>query len=182
MKKSFLSIKYKIIIISVLSIFVCSILISLFSYQLISGYLEEKAYENKVNTMVQAAKNMIEKGSNLVKQTHIILENDSFHSTLEEVILNPDYNYAKAQSNNHGFKNLDKKGVITIEVSETEENKLEILLEDNGSGIDIDKIPEGFGIRNTNKRLKLHYGEGFGLFICPQDIGVLIKIIIPKEN
>lgn len=99
MKKRSLSIKYKIIIISVISIFISSILISLFSYGMISGYLEEKAYENKVNTMVQAAKTMTEKGTNLVKQTQIILENDSFHNTLEEIILNPRYNYAKAQSN-----------------------------------------------------------------------------------
>lgn len=99
MTRKFFSIKYKIILINVIAIFVCSFLVSLFSYNLISKYLDQRAYENKVNTMIQAAKTMTEKSSNLVKQTHIILENDVFQNTLEEILLNPYYNYATAQSN-----------------------------------------------------------------------------------
>lgn len=66
----------------------------------------------------------------------------------------------------HGIGALEEGGYIKIVVSE---NKSDIYIEiiDNGAGdIDIEKIFEnkkGYGIRNVDERIKLHYGNEYGI-------------------
>ena len=85
----------------------------------------------------------------------------------------------------HGFKNMDKKGVITIRAySDNEDIIFEI--EDNGCGMELPPdggFPKsqnksgGYGLYNVNKRLQMYYGEGYGLsFVSVPGKGTLVKI------
>ncbi|NMO97046.1 sensor histidine kinase [Paenibacillus lemnae] len=67
----------------------------------------------------------------------------------------------------HGFRDIRKQGLIHIEVSE-QDGFLIILVKDNGTGIDEDKLedninrsPEsgGYALRNIMSRLELYYGS-----------------------
>ena len=81
----------------------------------------------------------------------------------------------------HGIKLKDGVGTIRIEVSRTEGSggspALELVVWDNGEGIDPDTLEtinqglaageidrdSGYGIYNVNERLKLSYGDAYGL-------------------
>lgn len=92
----------------------------------------------------------------------------------------------------HAFKNSKTKGKITITV-ETDSNRSFILLTvaDNGCGFDTNplsvqkknKTDGGYGIYNVQQRLKLEYGEEFGLSYKINETGgtsaiVKIKYIV----
>ncbi|WNR45339.1 sensor histidine kinase [Paenibacillus roseipurpureus] len=67
----------------------------------------------------------------------------------------------------HGFEHMESGGVIRIELS-LRAGKLHILIEDNGSGFDADKVytslriptsgRKGYALRNVYNRLQLYYG------------------------
>lgn len=92
----------------------------------------------------------------------------------------------------HAFKNSKTKGKITI-TAEADSNRSFILLTvaDNGCGFDANplsvqkknKTDGGYGIYNVQQRLKLEYGEEFGLSYKINEIGgtsaiVKIKYIV----
>lgn len=93
----------------------------------------------------------------------------------------------------HGIKGKDGASVIKIKITE-DDSHLKISVFDNGLGIDsgtLDKIRKTLkengeysghiGLTNTNKRLKLTYGEEFGLSIRSKHgrgTGIYIKIPI----
>lgn len=99
----------------------------------------------------------------------------------------------------HGFKNLYRKGFITVRAFE-ENHRLVFEIEDNGNGIPEDKLyllnhqkPDyaveekanynGYGIRNLNTRLRLFYGDGCrAVFSNNQESGATSKIIIPLSS
>ena len=58
----------------------------------------------------------------------------------------------------------DQEGVIFIK-SEIENADLVVTVMDNGRGFDTRKIAmfNGIGLSNTEKRIKLHYGSGYGI-------------------
>lgn len=72
----------------------------------------------------------------------------------------------------HGIRKMDKEGQLLVSIHMAEDN-IKISIEDNGfKAVDLDRLNdiingvrsnEGFGIQNVNKRIKLHYGEGYGL-------------------
>jgi len=99
----------------------------------------------------------------------------------------------------HGLKYKETLGQIKIYDQETQDAYY-LIVEDNGIGIpplrkeQIDaylsanvfehsnEIKESFGLRNVNHRLKLFYGQAYGLIIESKDqVGTTVKIKLPKE-
>ncbi|MCR8644062.1 sensor histidine kinase [Paenibacillus sp. N1-5-1-14] len=100
----------------------------------------------------------------------------------------------------HGFEGLEGGGAIKISV-EDQGDHIVIWVEDNGKGIPSDvlnrleykgtslKLPKqatetkriGLGILNVADRLRIHYGNSCGIFICSElSKGTTIKCVIPK--
>lgn len=89
----------------------------------------------------------------------------------------------------HGLKMKGKVGCINIS-TELYENYIKIKIYDNGCGMSEDQInnvlktdtmSSGFGMRSVDKRLKLYYGETYGLSI-KSEVGSYteVAINIPK--
>jgi len=94
----------------------------------------------------------------------------------------------------HGLKNIEDKGIIRIQ-AKTEEGKLRISVIDNGEGIPEGKIQQildntggegqkqkfsGIGLSNVNERLKLRYGEKYGISISSQvGSGTIVDLMLP---
>ncbi|MFO7612825.1 MAG: sensor histidine kinase [Clostridia bacterium] len=64
----------------------------------------------------------------------------------------------------HGIRNLDDGGMISISVRRQEDGLL-FTIRDNGPGYDLHLAGPGVGQANVDKRIKLYYGEGYGLEI-----------------
>ncbi|WP_173437666.1 sensor histidine kinase, partial [Sharpea azabuensis] len=90
----------------------------------------------------------------------------------------------------HGIDLLeDRKGVLKVYATVDEEN-VYIMVEDNGVGMDQETIntmlsqnSKGYGMRNVNQRIKLLYGEEYGLHI--ESIvgqGSVVIIRLPKRK
>lgn len=93
----------------------------------------------------------------------------------------------------HGFKNMEKTGLIIIDGKEID-NKITFTISDNGKGIDIEKQNKilkgnindlnentGYALKNIDRRIKLYYGEDFGLTIDNSKIGgAAIKVTLPN--
>lgn len=88
----------------------------------------------------------------------------------------------------HGFKDLKSGGKIQFSASVTAEDELSVCVEDNGLGITGRRLREitscserntddHIGIQNTDKRIKLMYGDAYGISIESKE-GVGTKVII----
>ncbi|MDF2484435.1 MAG: histidine kinase [Herbinix sp.] len=74
----------------------------------------------------------------------------------------------------HGIRGLDRQGHIDISVRKEGENLL-LIVKDNGEGFDLKRIDikdsekviklGGVGIKNVDQRVKLYYGENYGVSI-----------------
>lgn len=97
----------------------------------------------------------------------------------------------------HGMSNMTDIGVIVI--SAYKDSNLTIKVSDNGCGIDKnillrllnDEIKEEYsnnnhtriGIKSVNKRIKILYGENYGLKIYSEkNIGTTVEIILPADE
>lgn len=97
----------------------------------------------------------------------------------------------------HGLEAVDMEGVLSIHVCM--EDSILIIVEDNGCGISEEKLAEieenlndfetldrtHIGISNVNQRIKLQYGEEFGLKIRSEEgtgTKVMLKIPIVREE
>lgn len=93
----------------------------------------------------------------------------------------------------HGLEAVDMEGILRIHVLCMGDSIL-IIVEDNGCGISEDRfkeIEEGLndfetldrthiGISNVNQRIKLQYGEAYGLFISSEEgVGTKVKLKVP---
>ena len=90
----------------------------------------------------------------------------------------------------HGRKSEEE--VLHINVRVFEENQLIIFeVEDDGQGMSPEKLNElkrtiqkeegGYGLRNVDIRIKLYYGEAYGIMVRSQyNIGTLVRVEIPK--
>lgn len=90
---------------------------------------------------------------------------------------------------NHGIDlKIDGRGLIKIS-GEKKDNLIYISVEDNGVGMDEEKSKliitqgsHGYGVRNVNERIKLQYGDGYGLKVESKvGIGTKITICIPAN-
>lgn len=93
----------------------------------------------------------------------------------------------------HGMEGMYDDGEISINVYEKNHN-IHIDVVDNGLGMSQDKIDyimhntvvsskqgSGIGVRNVDERIKLIFGEEYGVFIESEiDEGTIASIIIPK--
>lgn len=75
----------------------------------------------------------------------------------------------------HGFQQKEGIGTITVKAREEGDDIL-ISVSDDGEGFDMPQdfwtrkadSPNGYGLRNVNERIRLEYGEGYGLCINTQ--------------
>jgi len=97
----------------------------------------------------------------------------------------------------HGISSLDRLGIITIKAY-IEDNFLKLTVEDNGRGMDEEQIRKifsnsdpdktrfsGIGVGNINERIKIHFGEKYGLSFASQPGKYMVAtMIIPaiSEN
>ncbi len=104
----------------------------------------------------------------------------------------------------HGLEMKLGRGTIKIEILALE-NNMKIQITDNGLGMHAKKIDElnrslssdrytpgcegdiagtGIGVRNVNSRIKLYFGEQYGLKFMDAPIGTTVEITLPtvKEN
>lgn len=93
----------------------------------------------------------------------------------------------------HAFSGLNDKGEIVVSGFDTGE-QIEFFIRDNGKGFSESVLlrlqsenpaekqnRKGLGIRNVADRLRIRYGNAYGLFICSQaGEGTVIKCVIPK--
>lgn len=86
----------------------------------------------------------------------------------------------------HGFENIDSGGKINITAYSSGEDII-FEVEDNGHGMDFDPLSKeaeesvGYGIRNVNERIRLEYGEEYGLqYSSIPGEGTVVKIKIGK--
>lgn len=96
----------------------------------------------------------------------------------------------------HGIKNKRTLGMITITGKVTDDNMLLLEVTDNGQGMTEEMLQEvienmnnfseddtrmsGFGLKNVNQRIKLYYGEQYGLLMESEYTkGTKVSIIVP---
>lgn len=94
----------------------------------------------------------------------------------------------------HGFDRIDYKGMIKITGREHEKGVC-FEIEDNGLGADTDFLNHyindenvvvskkgKYGVRNVQKRIKLYFGDEYGVrFESNEYGGVTARVIIAKE-
>ncbi|WP_256760063.1 sensor histidine kinase [Cohnella sp. WQ 127256] len=105
----------------------------------------------------------------------------------------------------HGFEGIDYMGQIHVKARE-EGNNIAFYIEDNGIGIPeqqmakfatsgittllemYEESPEtgerrGLGVGNVADRLRIHYGNGYGIILCSAPgQGTVIKCLIPQSS
>ncbi|MBK5201459.1 MAG: sensor histidine kinase, partial [Spirochaetaceae bacterium] len=99
----------------------------------------------------------------------------------------------------HGIKYLVDPGFITIKIKSEDDKSILISVADNGVGIDSDTIESlfdqekrinnkesksnGIGLSNVQERIKLAYGEEYGVSVESElDLGTTVFIKIPKQK
>jgi len=89
----------------------------------------------------------------------------------------------------HGFETSNKAGTVTVTVQKTAQNRIEVVVQDDGVGISDDVIKELFdeednhglfskvGIRNVHARLQYEFGSEYGIRIESQ-LGEYTRVIV----
>ncbi len=95
----------------------------------------------------------------------------------------------------HGIKRLSNKGTITIKGSIIEDREIVLTVSDNGIGMTEEELAElnesiqsdmiresqHIGVSNVNQRLRLYFGEQYGLTVTSQEKeGTTVSIHFPK--
>ncbi len=91
----------------------------------------------------------------------------------------------------HGFNQMESGGLIRI-TGTIEAQKVVLEISDNGRGMKMDMREvlereeafhmESFGLGNTSERIKLYFGDEYGLSIASQKIGTKIRIELPLQQ
>lgn len=87
----------------------------------------------------------------------------------------------------HAFKNIESGGEIKI-VGYKDEEDIIFEIEDNGCGIEYkpiqnDEKTTGYGLKNVNERIKLEYGEEYGISIKENfNSGTVVKIRLKRKQ
>ncbi|WP_432355811.1 sensor histidine kinase [Sporosarcina sp. A2] len=86
----------------------------------------------------------------------------------------------------HGIRGLSRQGVIDISAT-AEDGDLFLTVHDNGEGFNVSKMSDrktssttklgGVGIRNVDERIKLYYGESYGIHVQSSEAeGTTVRI------
>ena len=83
----------------------------------------------------------------------------------------------------------DRRGIIKVYATK-EDDQIYIMVEDNGVGMDqetfeimLSQNSKGYGMRNVNERIKLYYGEQYGVYIeSVINEGTVITVKIPERK
>ena len=92
----------------------------------------------------------------------------------------------------HGLEEKKEKGIILINIYK-DKNFMKISVEDNGVGIDEEKLlmlnkaldkkestSKSIGMRNINQRIQIYYGDCYGVYIeSILKVGTRVKITLP---
>lgn len=86
----------------------------------------------------------------------------------------------------HGFRNMESGGLITV-YGQRQGEDIRFCVEDNGSGIEPERLEqllqaesENIGLKNVDKRIKLLYGDKYGIEIeTVPELGTRVKLLIP---
>ena len=130
-------------------------------------------------------------------------KNDKFSITVDVDENIKDYKICKLilqplveNSIEHGFEYLSQGGIIKIRGYQ-EDGNIILTVSDNGAGLNFlsiedlnalansepQELTSSFGIYNTNKRIKLYYGESYGLFYGENDMnGITATIRLPIQK
>lgn len=92
----------------------------------------------------------------------------------------------------HGFENISSDGIIEIN-SRNEEQFIILSVKDNGSGMDSHALPveknkrefkfSGIGINNIDERIKLYFGEEYGIKIISSiNNGTTVELWLPLKD
>ncbi len=83
----------------------------------------------------------------------------------------------------HGLEAKIGKGFIKIE-GRHEEGNLYFKIIDNGVGMeDLSVLDNGYGVKNVKERIKLFYGDEYGVsFTSEQNVGTTVSIVIRARN
>lgn len=82
----------------------------------------------------------------------------------------------------HGLEPKIGKGRISL-TGWQEQNRLIFTIEDDGVGIDdMSRLEKGYGIRNVKERIRLNYGENYGVTVqsTPGE-GTKVTVVVPAE-
>jgi two-component system sensor histidine kinase YesM len=100
----------------------------------------------------------------------------------------------------HGIKNKRNGGAIVVRGRRLDGDLLQIQVEDNGIGMTQEQVAQirallsaeasgvviaesGYGINNVNQRIKLYYGQEYGLTIESEyRHGTCVSLIIPLQR
>ncbi len=93
----------------------------------------------------------------------------------------------------HGITPKEGSGIVRISVRRLGDDEIELSVADDGVGIDPEILPRvlepgfgtgsGVGMSNVNERLKMIYGENYGLNIeSAPGKGTVVKFVIPKYS
>jgi two-component system sensor histidine kinase YesM len=121
-----------------------------------------------------------------VPQIEIDVDSSLYEYSTIKVILQPLVENALI----HGIADLEGEGRLRI-TGRAEEEEIVLTVSDNGVGMDEETIKEifqgdfqakkGFGLKNVNERIKLYFGEKYGIKINSQmGKGTTVEIRIPK--
>ena len=111
-----------------------------------------------------------------------ILECETLNLILQPIVEN---------SIKHGIDLIetDKRGLIKIYATKND-GVIYVMIEDNGVGMNQNTIDimlsqnsKGYGMRNVNERIKLYYGEEYGIYIeSVMNEGTIITVKIPEKE
>jgi two-component system sensor histidine kinase YesM len=124
-------------------------------------------------------------------QYHINIEKELENKLILPLIMQP----IVENSIVHGLESKEGIGNITIKISKKDESNISILVEDDGLGIESNKLEDiihslddfetikttHIGISNVHQRVRLHYGELYGIQLSSEiGVGTRVVIIIPN--
>lgn len=94
------------------------------------------------------------------------IQDDILDKKILKIILQP----IVENSIKHGFENMDTGGRISITCYSDDNDDLIFEVEDNGSGFDacasvLERNIGGYGLYNVNERIRLEYGDEYGISI-----------------
>ena len=124
----------------------------------------------------------------------IDVEEDVAENTILKLLLQPLVENALY----HGIKNKRQRGMIHVRARRKGENEILLEVEDDGIGFTPEKLHQlraelnedqgdiklesGFGLGNVNKRIRLYYGEPYGLSVQSDYMsGTCVTLVIPAK-